>query len=78
MSSSENPTTETDDDLADPVCDRCGKPIPSERVIHLSSEPCRELAGRYAAVTRTYCPNCIAGIGMLEFTREARAHVESD
>ncbi|WP_369728790.1 hypothetical protein [Natrarchaeobius versutus] len=46
-------------------------------MISLSSEPCRELAGRYASITRTYCPDYVAAIGMLEFTREARPNVDS-
>ncbi|RQG99997.1 hypothetical protein [Natrarchaeobius oligotrophus] len=60
------------------VCDRCGDPVPSERMIRLSSEPCPELEGRYAAVTKSYCPDCVAGIGMLAFVTEARARVESE
>ncbi|RQG93813.1 hypothetical protein [Natrarchaeobius chitinivorans] len=57
----------------DPVCDRCGDPIPAERVIFLSSEPCAALADRYDPVTATYCPDCIAGIGMLALGAETRA-----
>ncbi|MEY7849086.1 hypothetical protein AB7C87_07780 [Natrarchaeobius sp. A-rgal3] len=78
MSSSEIPSNGSDDELAEPVCDRCSEPIPAERVISLSSEPCHELADRYAAVTRTYCPDCIAAIGMLEFTPEARPNADSE
>ncbi|RQG94578.1 hypothetical protein [Natrarchaeobius chitinivorans] len=54
-------------------CDRCGDPIRENRVIHLSSDPCPALAGRYVAVTETYCPDCVAGIGMLAFVAETRA-----
>ncbi|RQH01771.1 hypothetical protein [Natrarchaeobius oligotrophus] len=54
------------DDLADSVCDRCGDPVSRDRVIRLSSEPCPALEGRYVAVTKPYCPDCVAAVGMLE------------
>ncbi|RQH00977.1 hypothetical protein [Natrarchaeobius oligotrophus] len=56
------------------VCDRCDDPVPPDRVIRLSSEPCSELADRYAAVTRPHCPDCVAAVGMLAFAAETRAH----
>ncbi|RQG92400.1 hypothetical protein [Natrarchaeobius chitinivorans] len=61
-------------DDADFVCARCDDPLCEERMVYLSSRPCPELADSYAAVTKAYCPDCIAGIGMLAFTAEARAH----
>ncbi|RQH03346.1 hypothetical protein [Natrarchaeobius oligotrophus] len=75
MSSTTDPAASADD-LADPVCDRCGDPVPGERVIRLSSEPCSALEGRYAAVTKVCCPDCVAAVGMLAL--EARAHGESE
>ncbi|RQG97925.1 hypothetical protein [Natrarchaeobius chitinivorans] len=72
MSSSDDHAIGSADDLADPVCDRCDDRIPEERVLYLSSQPCPELEEQDAAVTRTYCPDCIAGIGLLEFAREDR------
>ncbi|RQH03433.1 hypothetical protein [Natrarchaeobius oligotrophus] len=59
------------DDLADPVCDRCGEPIPNDRVIRLSSEPCPALERRYVAVTKPYCPDCVAAVGMLALEGES-------
>ncbi|RQG92364.1 hypothetical protein [Natrarchaeobius chitinivorans] len=58
-------------------CDRCGKRVRDDRVIRLSSDPCFELSGRYEAVTETCCSDCIAGIGLLAFTAEARAYSPS-
>ncbi|RQG90668.1 hypothetical protein [Natrarchaeobius chitinivorans] len=58
-----------------PVCDRCGDPIREDRVFRLSSEPCPALAGRYEAVTKTYCPDCVAGIGMLALSAGPRGSV---
>ncbi|MEY7851838.1 hypothetical protein AB7C87_21850 [Natrarchaeobius sp. A-rgal3] len=58
----------TDSDHARPaICDRCDDPIREDRVIHISSEPCAELADRYRPTTETYCPDCVAAIGMLAF-----------
>ncbi|RQG97705.1 hypothetical protein [Natrarchaeobius chitinivorans] len=54
------------------VCDRCGDPVRADRVIRISSEPCPELDGRYAAVTKPFCPDCVAGIGLLEFHTNPR------
>ncbi|RQH01913.1 hypothetical protein [Natrarchaeobius oligotrophus] len=59
------------------VCDRCGDRLPEDRVIRLSSDPCPALADRYEGVAETCCPDCIAGIGMLAFTAEARAFAET-
>ncbi|WP_124191214.1 hypothetical protein [Natrarchaeobius oligotrophus] len=73
MSSGRETAGATGPDAAELVCDRCGDPVPPERVIRLSSEPCSELANRYAAVSRAYCPDCVAGIGMLGFAVETRA-----
>lgn len=56
--------TSVDDPLAD-ACHRCGESIYDDRMIRLSSEPCPALDDRYEAVTRSYCPDCVAGIGML-------------
>ncbi|RQG96771.1 hypothetical protein [Natrarchaeobius oligotrophus] len=57
----------------DAACDRCGDPISERRVISLSSQPCPALADSYAAVTKAYCPDCVAGIGMLALVDEPRA-----
>ncbi|RQG90339.1 hypothetical protein EA462_10215 [Natrarchaeobius halalkaliphilus] len=62
----------------DLVCGRCGDSVPAARVIHLSSEPCPELTGHYESVTKSFCSDCVAAVGMLEFTAAARSRVESE
>lgn len=52
-------------------CYRCGDSIPADRVLRVSTRPCPELEGRYAAVARACCPDCAAGIGLLALTGEA-------
>ncbi|RQG92396.1 hypothetical protein [Natrarchaeobius chitinivorans] len=66
------------DDPSESVCDRCGDPVPEDRILRLSVEPCPELAGRYEAVTATYCPDCVAGIGHLSFAARPRGHPPTD
>ncbi|WP_124191619.1 hypothetical protein [Natrarchaeobius oligotrophus] len=56
-----------------PACDRCGDPIRGERAFRLSSEPSPALADRYEPVSRSYCPDCVAAVGMLAFAPAARA-----
>ncbi|RQG95967.1 hypothetical protein [Natrarchaeobius chitinivorans] len=61
----------------DRVCARCGDPIGDGRLFILSAVPCVELADRYGSVTEPYCPDCVAGIGMLSFSVGTRGHTST-
>ncbi|RQG94345.1 hypothetical protein [Natrarchaeobius chitinivorans] len=67
MSSRHDPGDAAGTDRPTTICDRCDESIPEIRVIHVVAEPCPELTDRYRPVGRTYCPDCAAASGMLEF-----------
>ncbi|WP_124190697.1 hypothetical protein [Natrarchaeobius oligotrophus] len=73
MSSGRESADAASDGAPEFVCDRCGDVRPADRVIRLSSEPCPALADRYDPVVRTWCADCVAGIGLLAFSVETRA-----
>lgn len=52
------------EDVGEP-CYRCDDRVPADRVIHVATDPCPELAGRYEPVSRPCCPDCVAGLGLL-------------
>ncbi|QLG49881.1 hypothetical protein [Natrinema halophilum] len=56
-------------------CDRPGEAVRGDRVIRVSSEPCPDLADRYRAVSRSYCPDCVAGIGLLAVSTDTMARL---
>lgn len=58
------------DERATDACDRCDRDIEVDRWIRLSTQPGPGLAGHYVAVSRSWCPDCVAAVGLLELARD--------
>ncbi|RQG95297.1 hypothetical protein [Natrarchaeobius oligotrophus] len=54
------------DRTAEPRCYRCDRPLEDERWIRLDARPGSGVADAYERVSRACCPDCVAGIGLLE------------
>nr|WP_152422192.1 hypothetical protein [Natrialba asiatica] len=55
------------------VCYRCDRPIDADRWIRLTARPGPGVTGTYEATARPCCPDCVAALGLLEFTVDPRS-----
>lgn len=55
------------------TCYRCDRPIETDRWIRLTARPGPGVADDYEAMSRPCCPDCVAALGLLEFTVDPRS-----